>query len=101
MTKAVGKIPIHQSTHQSESLPSFPQVRSTNLERNRDVSLGYRSEDLNLANRNSMLCKDEMRSFDGSRTYEWLVDVEHFFRLGRYIQKRPNWILFPYAYKDR
>lgn len=84
LTKAVGKMPLNQQPPVSESSPSYPQVRSNNLERSREYSLGYRSEELHLANRDKMLKKIEMPSFDGSRTYEWLVDVEHFFMLGRY-----------------
>lgn len=84
LTKAVGKMPLFPSTQQAESSPFQSQVRSSNLERNRDELLGYRSEDLNLATRDSMLRKVEMPACDGSRTYEWLVDIEHFFTLGRY-----------------
>lgn len=84
LTKAVGKMPLIQSTQQAESSPFHSQVQSANFERNRDESLGHRSEDLNLATRDSMLRKVEMPSCDRSRTYEWLVDIKHFFTLGLY-----------------
>lgn len=100
LTKVVGKMPIQQVTQHSESSPSYNQVRSTDLERNRDVPLGYRSEELNLATRNSMLKKIEMPTFDGSRTYVWLSDVEHSFPWDN-MRMRPNWRLYSCACKEK
>ena len=39
---------------------------------------------MNLATCDSMLKKIEMPTFDGTRTYEWIADVDHFFTVGPY-----------------
>lgn len=72
----------------SEFSSSRSQVRNSVGDRFReDNPLGYRHEDLHLANRDSMVRRVEMPSFDGSRSYEWIVDVEYFFNLGRYSEE--------------
>lgn len=67
--------------------PSTPpsQVPVHFSESNRSSqSLVYRSGELNLAGRDSMLKKIEMPCCDGSNTTDWLVDIEHFFDIGRF-----------------
>ncbi|XP_013639368.1 PREDICTED: uncharacterized protein LOC106344556 [Brassica oleracea var. oleracea] len=66
------------------SSPTF-QVPIRNSEMNRNnTSPGFRSGDLNLMTRDSMLKKIEMPSCDGSKISDWLVDIEHFFVVGRF-----------------
>lgn len=61
------------------------QVPIRNWEHNPEESqLGYRSGQLNFANREHMLKKLEMPKFEGSNTHDWIVDVEHFFRVGQF-----------------
>ncbi|KAL0724084.1 hypothetical protein Bca4012_038683 [Brassica carinata] len=72
---------------QLESLRERDQVRTTPLEQNRDHSLGYRPETLNIASRDKMLKKIELPCFDGNRAYEWIVDVESYFTLGQYVDR--------------
>lgn len=71
----------------SESANHYNQVPSRSSESYRNNnSLGYRSGsgDLNLTSRDKMLKKIEMPSCDGLRVTDWLVDIEHFFTVGRF-----------------
>lgn len=69
---------------QPESSQDQDQVRTTPLERNQGFPLGYRSVSMNIASRDKMLKKIELPHFDGSNAYEWIVDVENYFRIGQY-----------------
>lgn len=91
LIKAFEKRPMHEFSQDHtpirahESAAAHSQVRQLNLEQIREnYSLGYRNDDLNLTNRNSMMKKIEMPCFDGSKAYVWIVDAEYFFHLGRY-----------------
>lgn len=55
MMKVIWKIPIQPLPQQSGTFYSFSQVHRSNLEQNREYPLGYLLDNLNLANRESML----------------------------------------------
>lgn len=72
----------HRSLVPESSTPHY-QVPLRHPEPSRtNNSLGYRSGDLNLTNREKMLKKIEMPSCDGSTINDWMVDIEHFFVIG-------------------
>lgn len=89
--KAIGKRPMsaaespEDSRYRPETSNRETQVPARHWEHNRDESqLGYRSGQLNLANREHMLKKLEMPKFEGTNAHDWIVDVEHFFTVGRF-----------------
>lgn len=90
LLKALGKQPIVDTSPIRAPVfsSSRSQVQTSNMERSRENNqLGYRHEELNLANRDSMIHKLEIPSFDGSRSYEWILDVEYSFDLGGYSEE--------------
>ena len=84
MMKTIGKMPMRDTSPPAERYPTSPQVDPSYWEPQGSNPVGYRSEALNLANRDSMLKKGEMPCCDGSGVLEWITDVEYFFTLGGY-----------------